>query len=156
MHVTSDTSGTGHFQYLEGDGRPWMGVFISCLVNTVYTDTNPRLGASVTSTAATTMKYLVSLVYLTTTVWAQLPLPSPPYIPPDASSGATPSDSSQLPNSQWSNLLGNLIYFYDAQRSGQLPSSNRVPWRNNSATDVGSDVDFDLSGGYYDAGGQHF
>ncbi|KAH7929494.1 glycoside hydrolase family 9 protein [Leucogyrophana mollusca] len=82
---------------------------------------------------------------------AQVPLPQPPFLPPNASAGAIPSSGS-VPNSQWSTLLGNLIYFYDAQRSGTLPSTNRVPWRNNSAVNDGHDVNLDLSGGYYDAG----
>ncbi|KZV77202.1 glycoside hydrolase family 9 protein, partial [Peniophora sp. CONT] len=51
------------------------------------------------------------------------------------------------PNPQWSNLLGDLLYFYEAQRSGTLPSTNRVSWRNSSAIQDG-----DLAGGYYDAG----
>lgn len=42
--------------------------------------------------------------------------------------------------------------FYEAQRSGWLPSDNRVDWRGNSATGDGSDNGIDLSGGYYDAG----
>lgn len=101
---------------------------------------------------------------------AQLSLPSPPYLPPNASSGAVPSLGG-YPNRQWTNLLGNLLYFYEAQRSGVLPPSNRVPWRNSSAVDDGKDAGVDLSGtsiysssycvtikprppgGYYDAGG---
>jgi endoglucanase len=51
------------------------------------------------------------------------------------------------------NLLGDLLFFYDAQRSGKLPASNRVSWRNDSALDDGQDVNLDLTGGYYDAGG---
>ncbi|TDL29611.1 family 9 glycosyl hydrolase [Rickenella mellea] len=95
----------------------------------------------------------ILLLFDLATVHCQIPLPSTPYLPPNASSGAQPSPSqSTLPNPQWSNLLGNLIYFYDAQRSGKLPSTNRVPWRNDSALDDGSDVKLDLSGGYYDAG----
>lgn len=86
-------------------------------------------------------------------VHSQLQLPSSPYLPPNASAGAQPSSSSSIPNPQWSNLLGNLIYFYDAQRSGKLPTANRVSWRNDSALGDGSDVGLDLSGGYYDAGG---
>ncbi|KAI0332432.1 Six-hairpin glycosidase [Cubamyces sp. BRFM 1775] len=85
------------------------------------------------------------------TVLAQLPLPNPPYTPPDPDQGTQPSNAS-TPNSQWSTLLGNLLYFYDEQRSGKLPSNERVPWRNDSALDDGSDVGLDLSGGYYDAG----
>lgn len=95
----------------------------------------------------------LSFSFLTTTTLAQLSLPSPQYLPPNASLGAQPSQSSSLPNEQWSNLLGNLIFFYDAQRSGKLPSTNRVSWRNDSAVEDGSDVGLDLSGGYYDAGG---
>ena len=86
-------------------------------------------------------------------VYAQLSLPSPPFLPPLASSGAQPSTQGSIPNSQWSTLLGNLLYFYEAQRSGHLPATNRVSWRNDSALNDGSDVGLDLSGGYYDAGG---
>lgn len=85
--------------------------------------------------------------------FAQLALPNTPYIPPNASQGALPSTSTSLPNTQWSSLLGNLVYFYDAQRSGNLSSQNRVPWRNSSALNDGNDVNLDLTGGYYDAGG---
>ncbi|ORY23748.1 hypothetical protein LY90DRAFT_462502 [Neocallimastix californiae] len=42
--------------------------------------------------------------------------------------------------------------FYEAQRSGPLPSTNRIPWRGDSGLDHGSDVGVDLTGGYYDAG----
>ena len=75
---------------------------------------------------------------------AQLPLPKPPFLPPDASVGAQPSSGS--PNPQWVNLLGNLLYFYEAQRSGNLPSDNRVTWRNSSALNDGGDVYLDLTG----------
>ncbi|KAI0677010.1 Six-hairpin glycosidase [Trametes maxima] len=81
----------------------------------------------------------------------QLTLPSPPYTPPEASSGTQASNGTGA-NSQWSRLLGDLLYFYDEQRSGKLPSNERVPWRNDSALEDGSDVNLDLTGGYYDAG----
>ena len=84
-------------------------------------------------------------------VLAQLPLPSPPFLPPPAASGAVTSQGN-IPNSQWSTLLGNYLYFYEAQRSGHLPSTKRVSWRNDSSVNDGSDVGLDLSGGYYDAG----
>nr|AIT11911.1 endo-beta-1,4-glucanase [Parasesarma erythrodactyla] len=42
--------------------------------------------------------------------------------------------------------------FYEAQRSGALPSDQRVTWRQDSALADGSDVGVDLTGGYYDAG----
>jgi endoglucanase len=96
--------------------------------------------------------FLLSLIWACV-VYAQLSLPSPPFSPPPATSGAQPSSQSSIPNPQWSTLLGNLLYFYEAQRSGRLPSTKRVSWRNDSAVNDGSDVSLDLSGGYYDAGG---
>eukprot|EP00624_Nannochloropsis_granulata_P003254 evm.model.NODE_26454_length_13086_cov_40.792679.1 len=50
---------------------------------------------------------------------------------------------------------GEILYlsslFYEAQRSGALPSTNRVPWRGDSALTDGADKKLDLSGGWYDA-----
>ncbi|KDQ14600.1 glycoside hydrolase family 9 protein [Botryobasidium botryosum FD-172 SS1] len=87
---------------------------------------------------------------------AALPLPNPPWMPPPVSFGTQRSSqrstSSQQPNAQWSTLVGDLLYFYEAQRSGNLPSTNRVSWRNSSATSDGADLGLDLTGGYYDAG----
>lgn len=92
---------------------------------------------------------LLSLVLLVapTGTLGQISLPSPAFQPPSASSGAVPSNSSTTPNAQWKNLIGDLLWFYEAQRSGHLPDNNRVSWRNDSALD---DVP---AGGYYDAGG---
>nr|BAL60587.1 cellulase [Neomysis intermedia] len=58
--------------------------------------------------------------------------------------GTTPYDYKQA--------LCMSFLFYGAQRSGKLPSSNRIPWRGDSALNDGSDVGKDLTGGYYDAG----
>ena len=44
------------------------------------------------------------------------------------------------------------LLFYECQRSGPLPSNNRIFWRHDSLLDAGSDVNHDLTGGYYDAG----
>jgi endoglucanase len=97
------------------------------------------------------MKSLFLLTSLILPAIAQVALPTP-FLPPNATAGAQPS-SGGSPNPQWSTLLGNTIYFYEAQRSGKLPSTNRVSWRNDSAIHDGSDAGLDLSGGYYDAGG---
>ncbi|XP_063240582.1 endoglucanase E-4-like isoform X2 [Bacillus rossius redtenbacheri] len=44
------------------------------------------------------------------------------------------------------------LLFYEAQRSGKLPSDQRVTWRKDSALhDKGANGE-DLTGGYYDAG----
>jgi len=88
------------------------------------------------------------------TVSAQAPLPARPWLPPPAASGAVASPNSNRPNRQWSTLLGELLYFYDAQRSGKLGPSNRVPWRNDSLLTDGQSSGVDLSGGFYDAGGE--
>ena len=42
------------------------------------------------------------------------------------------------------------LLFYEAQRSGPLPDNMRIDWRKDSALDDGSDVNEDLTGGYYD------
>ncbi|KAI4337194.1 hypothetical protein L6164_015640 [Bauhinia variegata] len=44
------------------------------------------------------------------------------------------------------------LIFLEAQRSGKLPSNNRVPWRGDSGLDDGKLANVDLVGGYYDAG----
>jgi endoglucanase len=44
------------------------------------------------------------------------------------------------------------LFFYEAQRAGDLPATNRVNWRGDSAMTDGSDVGRDLTGGWYDAG----
>lgn len=77
--------------------------------------------------------------------------PQVTYQPPDPSSGYGNSLTSEA---QWGNLLGNLLWFYEAQRSGKLPADNRVSWRNDSALDDGKIDNVDLTGGYYDAGGK--
>jgi hypothetical protein len=97
--------------------------------------------------------FLAALLLLQTArVAAQVPLPSPPWLPPFPDSGAVPSAGNSSPNPHWSTLLGNGLFFYEAQRSGKLPSTNRVSWRNDSCTNDGQDVGLDLTGGYYDAG----
>ncbi|KAK8626818.1 hypothetical protein V6N13_134448 [Hibiscus sabdariffa] len=44
------------------------------------------------------------------------------------------------------------ILFYEGQRSGMLPSTQRMKWREDSALRDGSVIGVDLVGGYYDAG----
>jgi len=49
-------------------------------------------------------------------------------------------------------VLQKSLYFYDAQKSGKIPTNFRVPWRGDAALGDGSDVGLDLSGGFHDAG----
>jgi len=44
------------------------------------------------------------------------------------------------------------LLFYEAQRTGRLPTDQRVRWRGDSALNDGRDVGHDLTGGYFDAG----
>jgi hypothetical protein len=66
------------------------------------------------------------------------------------------NDSSSNPPPQgafnYGEALQKSILFYEAQRSGKLPATNRVTWRGDSALNDGADVGRDLTGGYYDAG----
>ncbi|TKY90885.1 hypothetical protein EX895_000883 [Sporisorium graminicola] len=105
------------------------------------------------SAASRSLAVLLALAQLTSSVSAQI-TPQQVYQPPPASSGAV-SQSSNLTdgvNPQYSDLLGNALWFYEAQRSRALPANNRVSWRNSSCENDGSLNNTDLSGGYYDAG----
>ena len=42
------------------------------------------------------------------------------------------------------------ILFYEAQRSGDLPSNNRIPYRGDSALDDEGFFGEDLTGGWFD------
>lgn len=85
---------------------------------------------------------------------AQIPIPSPVWTPPDASEGFAPNQTASVPNPLYQNLLGNSLWFYDAQRAGVLTDAEkeRVPWRNDSVLQDGADVGRNLSGGFFDAG----
>nr|QCQ73715.1 endo-(1,4)-beta-D-glucanase [Litchi chinensis] len=48
--------------------------------------------------------------------------------------------------------LDKTLMFFEAQRSGKLPPTQRVKWRGDSALKDGSLQGVDLVGGYYDAG----
>jgi hypothetical protein len=52
----------------------------------------------------------------------------------------------------YAEALQKAIYFYEEQRSGHMPSTNRVSWRGDSGLTDGSDHGVDLTGGWYDAG----
>ncbi|KAM1262784.1 hypothetical protein PS2_027649 [Malus domestica] len=52
----------------------------------------------------------------------------------------------------YGDALTKSLLFYEAQRSGKLPSTQRLQWRGDSGLKDGSDAGVDLVGGYYDAG----
>lgn len=85
---------------------------------------------------------------------AAVPTPSSPWLPAPSASGtvASSSSSSSQVKSQWEQVLGSNLYYYDVQRSGVLPEDFRVDWRNNSVLTDGESVGRNLSGGFFDAG----
>ena len=52
----------------------------------------------------------------------------------------------------YNEVLHKSILFYEAQRSGKLPTNNRVSWRKDSALNDRGENGEDLTGGWYDAG----
>jgi hypothetical protein len=80
------------------------------------------------------------------------PMRSPP--PPSSSPPSPPPPPSPTPPSaalagaraRYADVLGLSLLFFEAQRSGKLPASNRVAWRRSAHT---GDA---VPGGWYDAG----
>ncbi|XP_010062163.3 endoglucanase 8 [Eucalyptus grandis] len=52
----------------------------------------------------------------------------------------------------YGDALSKSILFFEGQRSGKLPPSQRLTWRKDSGLRDGFDKHIDLVGGYYDAG----
>ncbi|KAF2315758.1 hypothetical protein GH714_040295 [Hevea brasiliensis] len=52
----------------------------------------------------------------------------------------------------YGDALSKSILFFEGQRSGKLPSTQRITWRKDSALNDGHQIGVDLVGGYYDAG----
>ncbi|KAK2174573.1 hypothetical protein NP493_792g00000 [Ridgeia piscesae] len=74
---------------------------------------------------------------------------------PSGTTVTVPPHTGSVPDTGTFNLsevlhLSNL--FYEAQRSGDLPDNNRVPWRHDSALGDKGNNGEDLTGGWYDAG----
>ncbi|KAL7165534.1 hypothetical protein ACSBR2_041255 [Camellia fascicularis] len=57
-----------------------------------------------------------------------------------------------LASHDYGQALTKSILFFEAQRSGYLPSTQRVQWRGHSGLNDGKASGVDLVGGYYDAG----
>ncbi len=69
-----------------------------------------------------------------------------------AISPVSPTSALAAPSYNYGEALQKSLFFYEAQQSGKLPSTNRVSWRGDSALNDGKDVGLDLTGGWYDAG----
>jgi endoglucanase len=72
-----------------------------------------------------------------------------------ASASAWPSwPWRKIPSGQhdYRDALAKCILFFEGQRSGRLPASQRAAWRGDSGESDGAAAGVDLEGGYYDAG----
>nr|QCQ73723.1 endo-(1,4)-beta-D-glucanase [Litchi chinensis] len=58
----------------------------------------------------------------------------------------------RVASNNYGDALSKCILFFEGQRSGKLPSTQRMTWRKDSALHDGFDIGVDLVGGYYDAG----
>ncbi|CAG8655557.1 7159_t:CDS:2 [Cetraspora pellucida] len=94
----------------------------------------------------------VSLILLTSLTQAQTSSNNYALPPPMITGIPQGPSNNTYPNPEYARLVAYSLYFYEAQRSGKLPTNNRVSWRHDSALNDGQDVNLDLSGGYYDAG----
>jgi endoglucanase len=82
------------------------------------------------------------------TLAAGLLAPASPFSPIPAHQEA----AAQAPAFNYAEALQKSMFFYEAQRSGDLPEDNRVSWRGDSGLNDGADVGLDLTGGWHDAG----
>lgn len=82
---------------------------------------------------------------------SRLPISLPSVLAQTSSPSPTPAVL-PAPLFNYGEALQKSLLFYEAQRSGTLPTNHRISWRGNSALQDGSDVGLDLTGGYFDAG----
>ncbi|KAM7521452.1 hypothetical protein LguiA_011354 [Lonicera macranthoides] len=64
----------------------------------------------------------------------------------------SPNHHHRFASHNYKDALTKSILFFEGQRSGKLPSNQRVTWRRDSGLSDGSAMHVDLVGGYYDAG----
>ncbi|KAG9131628.1 hypothetical protein Leryth_021341 [Lithospermum erythrorhizon] len=71
-----------------------------------------------------------------------------------SSSSATPHHQRhrRFASHNYRDALTKSILFFEGQRSGKLPSNQRLNWRKDSGLSDGKAMNVDLVGGYYDAG----
>ncbi|KVH95419.1 Glycoside hydrolase, family 9 [Cynara cardunculus var. scolymus] len=69
-----------------------------------------------------------------------------------ASTSVRDRDQDHELSHDYEDALTKAILFLEGQRSGKLPSAQRVKWRDDSALSDGESKNVNSSGGYYDAG----
>ncbi|MPC16854.1 Endoglucanase A [Portunus trituberculatus] len=122
-----------------------------------YVETEGTVTENVCGNTPTTTK-LPATTQTTPTTPAPPATTAPTTAPPltTTTPATTTSCTSDETDYDYDEVLHKSLLFYEAQRSGFLPASQRVTWRRDSATDDAIDPDtnqrVDLEGGYYDAG----
>ncbi|KAL8170674.1 hypothetical protein V2J09_022478 [Rumex salicifolius] len=88
-------------------------------------------------------------IFITASIFLIITLP-----PSVSSSNHSDSFDYEIQSSgfDYSEALSKAILFFEGQRSGKLPRSQRAKWRANSALSDGKPENVKLVGGYYDAG----
>jgi len=112
------------------------------------TTTSPITTRPITTTTTTKIQDTTPLTTSTSTTAATT-------TPPTHSTPTTENTSTSIPckpKYNYSEVLEKSLLFYEAQRSGKLPSNQRVKWRKDSTMTDGSNGGLDLAGGYFDAG----
>uniref|UniRef100_A0A0D9VKS8 Endoglucanase n=1 Tax=Leersia perrieri TaxID=77586 RepID=A0A0D9VKS8_9ORYZ len=66
--------------------------------------------------------------------------------------GASVAEAKAQHGHNYEDALRKSLLYFEAQRSGRLPHSQRVSWRDHSGLTDGLEQGVDLVGGYYDAG----
>ena len=61
-------------------------------------------------------------------------------------------DSAAVGKYNYGEAVQKALFFYEAQRAGDLPEDYDVNWRGDAGMTDGADVGVDLTGGYWDAG----
>jgi hypothetical protein len=69
---------------------------------------------------------------------------------PEGSGPVTGAPQCPLESHDYGEVLRLSLLFYEAQRSGALPATNRVPWRGDSSLGDKGNGGQDLTGGYHD------
>lgn len=116
---------------------------------------HPRLSSS---SPGTSEPFLLLLFLAVISSWqatltkAHVAPPSSAWLSSPLTSGNIAPASTAGPNSQWIQILGSNLYFYDEQRAGALPSNFYVDLKNTSVLTDGQRIGVNLSAGFFDAG----
>ncbi|XP_006824236.1 endoglucanase A-like [Saccoglossus kowalevskii] len=113
-------------------------------VTSVYNVTTQSPNVTITTTELPTKTELTT----------ELPVITSSLSPVTTSHSTTPKITTAIPSLgyNYSEVLHKSILFYEAERSGELPPDNRIPYRRDSAMEDQGLNGEDLTGGWYDAG----